>query len=73
MIPTDDHSPDQPRWPQTLSCTHCRHEIPPDEVLHPEGADYTLAFCSARCHDLWRAGRRAEQPPRPGGESNSST
>lgn len=47
-------------WPETFTCVHCRREIPPDEVLHPEGADYTLAFCSADCHALWREGQRRQ-------------
>lgn len=41
-------------WPTPLRCEQCEREIPPDEALHPEGQDYTLAFCCPRCHALWR-------------------
>ncbi|WPL18387.1 hypothetical protein Thiowin_03458 [Thiorhodovibrio winogradskyi] len=52
--PIDQHPGQASHWPHTLHCEQCQREIPPDEALHPEGQDYTLAFCSPGCHAVWR-------------------
>ncbi len=54
MAADDDNRGQQSGWPMPLHCEQCQQEIPPDEVLHPEGQDYRLAFCSPACHALWR-------------------
>ena len=54
MAANDDNRNQEQHWPTPLQCEQCQQEIPPDEALHPEGQDYTLAFCSAACHALWR-------------------
>lgn len=54
MAANNDKLGQQSDWPKTLHCEQCQQEIPPDEALHPEGQDYTLAFCSPACHALWR-------------------
>lgn len=53
MADDDDHAATQSDWPTQLRCKQCQQEIPADEALHPEGQDYTLAFCSPECYALW--------------------
>ncbi|MBK1705235.1 hypothetical protein CKO40_11945 [Halochromatium glycolicum] len=54
MVTDEDKADQGGEWPTPLRCEQCQREVPPDEALHPEGQDYTLAFCSPACHALWR-------------------
>jgi len=54
MAADDDSTGQEATWPTPLRCGQCQREIPADEALHPEGQDYTLAFCSPACYALWR-------------------
>jgi hypothetical protein len=54
MAPEHDATDRDNRWPKPLQCGQCQREVPADEAIHPEGQDYTLAFCSPACHTLWR-------------------
>lgn len=54
MAADNDKPRQENRWPTPLHCDQCQREIPADEVVHPEGQDYALAFCSPACHARWR-------------------
>ena len=36
-----------------MSCEICMKEVPIDEALNPETADYIVYFCGLECYEQW--------------------
>lgn len=36
-----------------MSCEICMKEVPIDEALNPETADYIVFFCGLECYEQW--------------------
>ena len=45
-----------------ISCEICKKEVPLNEAVNPETADYIVHFCGLECYEEWK-NRRASTIP----------
>jgi len=50
-----------------ISCEICKKEVPLNEAVNPETADYIVHFCGLECYEEWKGQDKDKKVVQSGG------